>query len=155
MLKTRTSCRPLYAVRWFGSVCSLYLRGHPLPSPPLHSCILYPYIHIVHRESASLNFVSCDLKQLYTVRLSLIQRRLNDRAPGRSPWRQSSWLVGLHPELCTSHDCRVSSRVASHQSRIRVFASHCQSFSSHVSSHYSAVGRVIVTKSVSLLKILK
>jgi len=48
-----------------------------------------------------------------------------------------------------SCDCRV----ASHQSWIRVFASHCQSFSSHVSSHYSEVGRVNVTKSV--LKILK
>jgi len=42
---------------------------------------------------------------------------------------------------------RVQSQVASHQSRIRVFASHCQSFSSQVSSHYSAVGRVNVTKS--------
>jgi len=48
---------------------------------------------------------------------------------------------------------RVPSRVAIHQSPIRVFASHCQSFSSHVLSHYSAVGRVNVTRSV--LKILK
>jgi len=36
------------------------------------------------------------------------------------------------------------SRVLSRQSRLRIFASHCQSFS----SHYSAVGRVNVTKSV-------
>jgi len=53
------------------------------------------------------------------------------------------------------------SRVISLESRVELraisfeseSASHCQSVSSHVSSHYSAVGRVNVTKSV--LKILK
>jgi len=72
-------------------------------------------------------------------------------------WNACRGISRPRPRIRAVHESRLSSRessrVASHRSRIRVFANHCQSFSSHVSSYYGALGRVNVTKSV--LKILK
>jgi len=83
----------------------------------------------------------------------VLSRVRSTRAESRVESRVIAFSRGRVPSRVASHQSRVPSRVTSHKSRIRVFASHCQGFSSHVSSHCSAVGRVNVTKSV--LKILK